>query len=245
MEVKSVSDPFKALLVDIGNTQIKYSMVNDISDILNIECCPEIADLSFYISSVSEVLVSSVGHLSLLEEIKCLCEYFNKPYKIIHTEAETLGIQCAYEKFETLGVDRWLAILAAREITELPVAVIDLGTANTCDIVVENNHLGGWITPGFSIMRKSLLSNTQQVFADNNNIPVILDIGNTTENCVNYGCLASQAGFVMMAQQYLSNKYEDYFVLVTGGGQNSLILKENKKILSFPNLVIRGLFRLI
>ena len=244
MEVKSVSDPFKALLVDVGNTQIKYVMVNDISDLSDIKYCKDIADLSFYISSVSEVLVSSVGHLSLLAKLEHLCERFNKPCKIIHTEAETLGIQCAYEKFQNLGVDRWLAILAAREITRLPVAVIDLGTANTCDIVVNNKHLGGWIAPGFSIMRESLLTNTQQVFADNN-MPAILDIGNTTENCVSYGCLASQAGFVTMAQQYLNNKYEDYFVLVTGGGQNSLISKENKKILSFPNLVLRGLFRLI
>jgi type III pantothenate kinase len=244
MEVKSVSDLFKALLVDVGNTQIKYVMVNNISDLSEIKCCQDIADLSSYISSVSEVLISSVGHLSLLAGLERLCEDFNKPCKIIHTEAETLGIQCAYEKFQTLGVDRWLAILAAREITRLPVAVIDLGTANTCDIVVNNKHLGGWIAPGFSIMRESLLSNTQQVIGDNN-MPAILDIGNTTEKCVSYGCLASQAGFVTMAQQYLNNKYEDYFVLVTGGGQNSLILKDNKKILSFPNLVLRGLFRLI
>ena len=31
MEEKSVSDPSNALLVDIGNTQIKYAVVNDIS----------------------------------------------------------------------------------------------------------------------------------------------------------------------------------------------------------------------
>jgi type III pantothenate kinase len=244
MEVKSVSDLFKALLIDIGNTQIKYKMVNDIVDLSDVKRCPDIKDLTSYISSSNEVLVSSVGHLSLLEEIENLCERFNKPCKIIHTEAETLGIQCAYEQFQTLGVDRWLAILAAREITQLPVAVIDLGTANTCDIVVNNKHLGGWIAPGFSIMRETLLKNTQQVFADNN-MPQVLDIGDTTENCVSYGCLASQAGFVMMAEQYLNNKYEDYFVLVTGGGQNSISLKDNKKILSFPNLVLRGLFRLI
>ncbi|MFT4809556.1 MAG: type III pantothenate kinase [Paraglaciecola sp.] len=244
MEGKSVSDLFKALLIDIGNTQIKYVMANDISDLSDVKRCPDFEDLISHISLVSEVLVSSVGHLSLLVELERLCERFNKPCKIIHTEAETLDIQCAYEKFQTLGVDRWLAILAAREITQLPVAVIDLGTANTCDIVVNNKHMGGWIAPGFSIMRESLLSNTQQVFADNS-LPHILDIGDTTENCVSYGCLASQAGFVMIAEQYLNNKYEDYFVLVTGGGQHSLNLKDNKKILSFPNLVLRGLFRLI
>ena len=244
MEAKSVLDMYKTLLIDIGNTQIKYTVVNDISDISDLRYCQEPADLSTYISKVNQVFVSSVGHSDLVETLQSLCKSFNKPCKIIHTEAITLGIQCAYEKFLNLGVDRWMAILAARDITKLPVAIIDLGTANTCDIVVNNKHLGGWIAPGFSVMRESLLNNTQQVFADNN-MPTVLDIGNATENCVNYGCLATQTGFVMMAEQYLNNKYENYFVLVTGGGQNSLSLQNNKNILFFPNLVLRGLFRLI
>jgi type III pantothenate kinase len=134
--------------------------------------------------------------------------------------------------------------LAAREITPLPVAVGDVGTANTCDIVVNNKHLGGWISPGFSIMRESLLNNTQQVFTDTK-MPKGLDIGTTTEDCVSFGCLASQTGLVMMAQQYLSHRYEDYLVLITGGAQNSLSLQNNKNIVFFPNLVLRGLFRLI
>jgi len=244
MEVRSVSDLFKALLVDIGNTQIKYALVNDMSDISDVKRCQHPEDLTAYISSVKQVVVSSVGHFNLVTELEGLCKGFNKPCKVINTQAETLGIQCAYQKFQTLGVDRWLAILAAREITELPVAVIDLGTANTCDIVINNKHIGGWISPGFSVMRESLLSNTQHVFADTK-MPNFLGVGETTEDCVSFGCLASQTGFVMMAEQYLNNKYENYFVLVTGGGQNSLSLQHNKNILFFPNLVLRGLFRLI
>jgi type III pantothenate kinase len=241
---KSVSDPFKALLVDIGNTKIKYALVNNISDVSHVKCCLHPQELASYINSVNQVVVSSVGHLSLVAELEHVCERFNKPCKIINTEANTLGIQCAYEKFQTLGVDRWLAILAAREITELPVAVIDLGTANTCDILVNNLHIGGWIAPGFSIMRESLLNNTQHVFADKN-MPEVLDLGNVTQDCVSYGCLASQTGFVMMAEQYLNNKHEDYLVLVTGGGQHLLSLQNKKKILFFSNLVLRGMFRLI
>jgi type III pantothenate kinase len=239
-----VSDLFKALLIDIGNTQIKYALVSDPSHLTDIRYCKKTEELTPFISLVEQVLVSSVGHVSRVAELKRWCEHHGKPCKIVHTEADTLGICCAYEKFQTLGVDRWLAILAAREITQLPVAIIDLGTANTCDIVVKHQHLGGWIAPGFSLMRESLLSNTQKVFADTT-MPDILDLGNTTENCVSYGCLASQTGFVMLAEQYLQNKYEEYFVLITGGGQKSLSLAHNKKILFFPNLVLRGLFRLI
>lgn len=244
MEVKSVSGPFNALLVDIGNTQIKYALVNDISDLSGVKRCQNTKDLIAYISSAKQVVISSVGHVTQVTEIERLCERFTIPCKVINTQADTLGIHCAYEKFQTLGVDRWLAILAARDITQLPIAVVDLGTANTCDIVVNHEHLGGWITPGFSVMRESLLNNTQNVFADAK-MPKALDIGNTTEDCVSFGCLASQTGFVLMADQYLSSQYDDYSVLVTGGGQISLNLQENKNIMFFPNLVLRGLFRLI
>lgn len=244
MEGKSVSDQFRALLVDIGNSQIKYAQVNNISDIANVKSCHAPRDLTSIIHSVSQVLVSSVGLAAKVEELQHVCKGLNKPCQVINTEAETLGIQCAYENFQTLGVDRWLAILASREITQLPVAVIDLGTANTCDIVVKNMHLGGWISPGFSLMRESLVSNTQQVYADTK-IPDILNLGITTQDCVGNGCLASQTGFVMMAEQYLFNKYGDYVVLITGGAQNLLSLPNNKKILFFPNLVLRGLFRLM
>ncbi len=239
-----MSGASKSLLIDIGNTQIKYVLVDNTTGLTDVKYCKHVDGLSSYFSLADQVLVSSVGHDSLVSDLKRLCKHFNKPYKIINTEADTLGIYCAYKKFQNLGVDRWLAILAAREITQLPVAVIDLGTANTCDIIVNNKHLGGWIAPGFSLMRESLLGNTQKVFADKK-MPNMLDMGNTTENCVSYGCLASQTGFVMMAEQYLNNQYENYLVLVTGGGQHSLGLKNNEKIKFFPNLVLRGLFRLI
>ncbi|MEP1447045.1 MAG: type III pantothenate kinase [Paraglaciecola sp.] len=239
-----MSERFKALLVDIGNTQIKYALVNEVADISDVKSCQQIKELDGYIDSAYQVIVSSVGHTSQVTQLHSLCVRYDRPFKQIHTQANTLGIECAYEKFQTLGVDRWLAILAARAITPLPIAVLDLGTANTCDIVLENKHLGGWISPGFSVMRESLIKNTQKVFA-NSNMPEKLGIGDTTEDCVSFGCLASQTGFVMMAQQYMSRSHNDYRILVTGGAQKSLNLPSDQKILYFPNLVLRGLFRLI
>ncbi|WP_299085044.1 type III pantothenate kinase [uncultured Paraglaciecola sp.] len=241
---KLVLGHYKALLVDIGNTQIKYALVNQSSDLGDVNFCQYPDDLISYIQSAEQLLVSSVGHSSLVATLVELCDQSNIACKVVETESKTLGIQCAYKQFETLGVDRWMAILAAREITPLPVAVIDLGTANTCDIVIDNRHIGGWISPGFSVMRESLLSNTQQVFADTRS-PEFLKIGETTQDCVSYGCLASQTGFVLMAEQYLSQHYENYAILVTGGGQNSLGLQKNEKISLFPNLVLRGLSRLL
>lgn len=244
MEGKSVSDLYDALLIDIGNTRIKYALVNKLTDLHQVEYCQQVQDLSASIQKSKQVLLSSVGHLTQVQALESLCQQHNIPCRVIQTQAEALGVLCAYENYQTLGVDRWLAILAVHEMTSLPVAVLDLGTANTCDIVIENQHIGGWIAPGFSLMRESLLSNTQQIYADSS-FPDNLDLGKSTPNCVSYGCLAAQSGFVLMAEQYLREKYADYRIYISGGGQNLLSVAENKRIHFLPNLVLRGLFRLI
>ena len=68
-----MSDPSKALLIDIGNTQIKYTLVNEISDLTKVRYCKHPEDLTPYIGLVEKVLVSSVGHMSLLIELERLC----------------------------------------------------------------------------------------------------------------------------------------------------------------------------
>ena len=59
-----MSDLFKALLVDIGNTQIKYALVNDISNLSDVKYCQHSEDLISYISLTDQVIVSSVGHFN-------------------------------------------------------------------------------------------------------------------------------------------------------------------------------------
>jgi type III pantothenate kinase len=239
-----VSGPYNTLLIDIGNTRIKYVLANANEIAVDIHVCDSPTELTEHIKKAQLIIVSSVGNQAYVQQIQMLCKTLMTSCRVIQTRTENFGIQCAYEHFNTLGTDRWLAILGARTITELPVAVLDLGTANTCDIVVGNQHLGGWIAPGLSIMRESLLNNTQQVFADENN-PMELVIGKNTQDCVSLGCLASHLGFITMAEQYLSAKYEDYRVVITGGTQIFAQQYKNNHYIFHSNLVLKGLSRFI
>lgn len=228
----------------MGNSRIKFALVNDANSVFAVEVCNQVNDLASYVNRALCVLVSNVGDTSNVSELETLSAAQNIPFRAIQTQKQTFGINCAYEQFENLGVDRWLALLGARIQTDLPIAVLDLGTANTCDLVVDNQHLGGWIAPGYSLMKESLLNNTQQVFGDDNN-PTDLTIGENTQDCVSYGCLASQMGFVAMAEQYLSSRYQDYRIFITGGAQKTLTLNKNNKIIFHSNLVLQGLTRFI
>ena len=54
-------------------------------------------------------------------------------------------------------MDRWLAMVGAFQLRRNAMLVVDLGTAVTADLVDENGlHLGGYICPGLSLLRKSV-----------------------------------------------------------------------------------------
>jgi type III pantothenate kinase len=244
MGEKSVSEKPNALLIDMGNSQIKYTLIRDPKAAFEVSVAPNTCSLEALIKLCDKVLISSVRDPQQVTAIADLCRADGKLLQIIKTEAQTFGIECAYDHYQTLGVDRWLAILAARKITSLAVAVIDLGTANTCDFIIGNKHIGGWIAPGFSTMRDSLIANTQRVFA-NNDYPSALKIGQSTEQCVNMGCIAAIQGLVSEAQHQLEmlTQGENYRVIVTGGDKNLLGQCSKQAILFQENLVLQGLAR--
>gem|GEM_PF-835709 len=74
------------------------------------------------------------------------------------------GVTNGYARPETLGVDRWLAVLAAYQKWRKAVLVVDLGTAVTLDYVDDmGRHLGGYIVPGSHLMQSSLLKDTAAI----------------------------------------------------------------------------------
>lgn len=239
-----MSEPTSHLLIDIGNSRIKYAFVKTQACGIEVRHCATVQQLGPTLGKVQAVWLASVGKADLVEQIEQMCLDFGIDCHVAKTQAVQFDICCAYKNYQNLGVDRWLAILAARKVTASPVAVLDLGTANTCDIVIANQHVGGWISPGFAVMKKSLLSNTQQVFADEC-FPQKLAFGVSTPEAVNYGCMAAVHGLVALAEKYLSVQAKNYTIFVTGGDQNLLFSLNNKKIHFFPNLVLLGLQRFL
>lgn len=230
----------KVLLVDIGNTYIKhcvYSLENGMGE---IHFAPAATDLAASIEHANKVLLSSVANDAKTAEVTSLCNRLTTDLYVAKTEAAAFGFKCAYSRFQTLGVDRWLAMLGARYLSERAFAVIDIGTAMTCDIATKNQHLGGWIVPGYDLMRSSLINNTANVFSDGSR-PNQLTLGKETEQCVNMGCLAAIQGTVLMAQKQLAKQADDVDFFITGGGQ-SLVNELKEPHFRFENnLVLTGL----
>jgi type III pantothenate kinase len=88
------------------------------------------------------------------------------PPEFPSASAERLGVRNAYARPGALGVDRWLAMLAAWRTAAAPLLVASAGTAFAVDLVDGTGlHRGGCIVPGERLMREALHAQTSGVAA--------------------------------------------------------------------------------
>ncbi|MFA3792583.1 type III pantothenate kinase [Aliiglaciecola sp. SL4] len=239
-----MSDQHDILLIDVGNSRIKYAQVASAESKVCTQVCESIEDLDQQIRHAQYVIAASVQNDQVVQTIKQLCLSYDIPFKQVVTETSAFGISCAYQQFQTLGIDRWLAVLGSRIHTQLPVAILDLGTAATCDVIVDNQHLGGWIAPGFQLMRSAVTSQTSKVFGDKQT-PESLILGKSTPECVNMGGLAMLEGFLYSTRKLIKAYNEDYRIFLCGGDGALLKNIVDEKVQFKPDLVLEGLSRFI
>jgi type III pantothenate kinase len=243
-----VLDPHKpnpgvTLLLDIGNSRIKYALNTQANEFV-VKYCQHVDDIAEFGSQIDKVVLASVRSNQLTQQTIGRCQQLGIEVVEVTTQAHAFGITCAYQHYQNLGVDRWLAVLAARLHTDLPAAVIDAGTAVTCDIVVGQQHVGGWIAPGFEMMRQAVTANADRVFGDTLR-PTELSLGTSTEACVNMGCLALLRGMIHEAETLLSQQGNEYHIFLCGGDIDLLSACQTSHISIKPNLVLEGLNRFI
>ncbi|MFT6916237.1 MAG: type III pantothenate kinase [Motiliproteus sp.] len=157
--------------VDIGNTRLKWRLrtlqgveqrgsmeTAALSDALLLQSWQGLARPQ----RVRFVSVASVEIERLLLS-HCRQQWFLTAEKAL-SQAAQAGVSNSYSSFETMGADRWLAMLAGFNRAPEGCCVVDCGSAVTVDYVdATGQHLGGYIAPGLRLMRRGLLSNTRQI----------------------------------------------------------------------------------
>jgi len=172
----------------------------------------------------------------------------------------------AYKTPALLGVDRFVAMLAAHEIAIEKKAraciVIDCGTAVTIDAIdVSGQHLGGLIMPGLQLCSTCLLTNTQQLFAEvkedqqpdfnlltNNTSDAILSgsfyglSGAIKETCFKIEKQIISAGLRQPQQehQHSQQQSEDVVKIICGGDAKILASQLSADFLIHTDLVLQG-----
>ena len=96
------------------------------------------------------------------------------------------GVKPSYSDLSRLGVDRWLAMLAAFSVTQSECVVMSAGSALTADwLDASGNHLGGVIAPGYARLVESLHRDLAQVLRTSQLSPIEFsdELGVSTEGC--------------------------------------------------------------
>jgi type III pantothenate kinase len=161
--------------------------------------------------------------------------------RYVRASAELGGIRNAYVAPERLGVDRLLAMIAARRACTGPVLVADCGTAVTIDFVDAAGHFGGGvIAPGLALMHGALSRGTHAL------PPVEQEAGPTlalsTDGAMASGCLLAIAGLIgMVASEVKARTGQEPECMLTGGDAPRVIPKLTMACHHDPDLVLRGL----
>lgn len=158
----------------------------------------------------------------------------------LRSQAQAAGVRNAYEAPESLGVDRWCALVAARAAYDGALCVVDAGTAMTVDwLDADGNHRGGMIMPGPNLQADSLIAGTSDVH-ESAPAPEQLFANNTSEGVAAGVCHAC-AALVERALEHIEKVSNGPAALVLTGGEISRILPLlTKDAACDPDLVLRG-----
>ncbi|MCU7796210.1 MAG: type III pantothenate kinase [Candidatus Thiodiazotropha sp. (ex Semelilucina semeliformis)] len=235
------------LFVDIGNTTVKWATDKELGDgVIHQTAVGE--PLSTMLSTWErmnpplEVHISSVLRNTRTAEI---CQWISYHWQVSPVLAETkaaeMGVTNGYSEPGRLGVDRWLALLAARSLFKTPSVVVDCGSATTLDSIDSaGRHLGGVILPGLHLFQRCLVANTDiPAFEDSGTIDYFAT--DTASGISSGAMLATASSVARMVEMLQKRSGEQVNCLLTGGGSQLLAQHLNVSHRLVPNLVLQGL----
>lgn len=239
-----MSEGHNSLLIDAGNSNVKYCLFDEKGTLTPLPNADFQSSEHFSKYAIDKVVLCSVRDKAFAESLSALCKSNAVCFQQVFTQAESFGTKCAYQNFQTLGVDRWMNILAVARETEQAVLTFSIGTAMTIDLVYNRQHLGGWITPGFDLSKNALFNNTNGVFG-NLEYPARDKFGESTEDCVNFGCKALVNGLLREALAQAKAYSKEPKIKVFGGGIGLLNTNVFDNLEVDELLVFKGLARFI
>ena len=154
------------------------------------------------------------------------------------TQARCAGVAIAYARPERFGVDRFLALLGARE-PGVPVLVAGVGTALTIDLLDgEGRHRGGRIAASPTTMREALHQRAAQLPAEGGDYREFAD---DTDDALASGCDGAAVALVERSLREAARLLgREPRLLVHGGGAGPL-LPLLPAARERPRLVLEGL----
>jgi type III pantothenate kinase len=159
------------ILVDVGNTRIKWAtlaagkLVLPGGAVHRGSLDSGVAAFAAQLPPRARIIAANVAGRRMAERLEALVAARpGSSLEFVATAAERFGVRCAYADPSRLGVDRWVAVLAAYHSAHGAACAISAGTAVTFDAVdAAGAHLGGLIFPSTHLSAAALDSHTSNI----------------------------------------------------------------------------------
>ena len=232
------------LLVDVGNTRVKWAVARDggAAALDGAGAAEHGGDPAGVIATLDLPHAGAVWitHVLRFDDEAALGAALSARLgvapRFARTRAECAGLRVAYAEPERLGVDRWLGMLALWTRLHQAFCVVNAGTALTFDAVgADGRHAGGLIAPGLVAAQKAIAGATRFTIRPQAE-QYGAGLGTDTESCVRQGALHACAGLVERASHHRPGAR-----VVTGGDAKVLLPHLGRAWDWQPHLVLEGL----
>ena len=239
--------PHRCWLMDLGNSRLKLALLDD-AGVLDQSIALDIADPAFIDTLLdatarapdAPVWMASVGPASVAAQVQRALIHAGHRLQRVLPQARLGQLRSAYAEPSSLGVDRFLGMLAALERVDGPWLIVSAGSALTVDLLdSDGTHRGGLIAPMPPELRSALAmrlptldlaAGTARPFADN------------TADAVASGIQCALVGLVERCLRQAEHQLgKSPTLLITGGGSGLLAAVCHRSIIVLPDLVLRGL----
>jgi type III pantothenate kinase len=245
------------LAIDVGNTRLKwalYASPQPGATLLKhgavfLETIDTLAEAEWKgIDAPSSMLGCVVAGDGVRFRVEEQLELWDLDPRWVVSSKSAGGVTNGYDHPGRLGVDRWVAMVGARqrvlaEGPPRPALVVMVGTAVTVDALDAAGHfLGGLILPGFGLMLRALEMGTAGLKAPTGE--AVEFPTNTSDALMSGGSDAIAGAVERMHRKLLARTGEEPKLIMTGGAAVKLAPITDLRFETVDTLIFEGLLQL-
>lgn len=231
------------LTIDAGNTKTKWALFNASGEICHQDACLNSAIASTKLLpdtlSCQQILISNVAGAQHAEQLQQLIKPYQATTTWVTSSKQAAHVINHYTIPESLGTDRWAALIAAWHIQHATCVVVNAGTATTIDAIMQREadgkpygeFIGGMILPGIALMQTCLGAATAQLPKTaaasqqaTNQQTSIQPFATNTSDAIYSGAIHATLGAIQQMLQAVAQQGEKPVLILSGG--NAGVIKQ-------------------
>jgi type III pantothenate kinase len=243
--------------IDVGNTRLKWALYDAprpgarllTHGAVFLETIDSLAEAEWrHLPAPTSMLGCVVAGEGVKRRVDEQLELWDVEPRWVVTSAEAAGVTNGYDHPNRLGVDRWVAMVAARQRVlagglARPALVVMVGTCVTVDSLdASGRFLGGLILPGFGLMLRALEMGTAGLKAPTGE--AVAFPTNTSDALMSGGADAISGAVERVYRRLVQRTGSIPMLLMTGGAAVKLAPIIDLNFETVDTLIFEGLLKL-